>query len=128
VADREARGPFGGPKGLDRVAGIGPGLLAALGPHLAFSGPSTAAAHPPITSTQPRAPDEPPAAAVVDLNTADFATLDGLPGVGPSRARAIVQYRETNGPFHAVQELARVPGFGPAALARLEGRIRAGGF
>ena len=38
VADREAHGPFGGPAGLDRVPGIGPGLLATLGPHLAFSG------------------------------------------------------------------------------------------
>ena len=39
VADREAHGPFGGPAGLDRVPGVGPGLLAAIGPHLAFSGP-----------------------------------------------------------------------------------------
>ena len=34
VADREARGPFGGPSGLDRVPGVGPGLLAAIGPAL----------------------------------------------------------------------------------------------
>ena len=58
---------------------------------------------------------------------ADVTALDSLPGVGPSRARAIVRYRETNGPFHAVQELARVPGFGPAALGRLQGRVRVGG-
>jgi competence ComEA-like helix-hairpin-helix protein len=127
VADREARGSFGGPAGLDRVPGIGPGLLAAIGPHLAFSGPSSAGASPPITPTQPTAPARSSEAAVVDLNTADVAMLDALPGVGPGRARAIVGYREANGPFHAVQELTRVPGLGPAALARLQGRVRVGG-
>jgi competence ComEA-like helix-hairpin-helix protein len=128
VADREARGPFGGPAGLDRVPGVGPGLLAALGPHLAFSGPSSTSASLPITSTQPGAPVEVSGGAVVDLNTADVAALDALPGVGPGRARAIVGYRQANGPFHAVQELARVPGIGPAALARLQGRVRVGGL
>jgi competence protein ComEA len=126
VADREARGPFGGPAGLDRVPGIGSGLLAAIGPHLAFSGPSSAAPRPQITSTQPWAQGEPEGPGVIDLNTADVTLLDALPGVGPGKARAIVGYREANGPFHAVQELARVPGFGPAALARLQGRVRVG--
>ena len=127
VADREARGSFGGPAGLDRVPGFGPGLLAAIGPHLAFSGPSSAGARLPITPTQLRAPADSSEAAVVDLNSADVAMLDALPGVGPGRARAIVGYREANGPFRAVQELARVPGIGAAALARLQGRVRVGG-
>jgi competence protein ComEA len=126
VADREARGPFGGPAGLDRVPGVGPGLLAALGPHLAFSGPSVAGPILPITSTQQGAQAQPEGAAAVDLNTADVTMLDALPGVGPGRAKAIVGYREANGPFHAVQDLARVPGIGPAALARLQGRVRVG--
>lgn len=127
VADREARGPFGGLAGLDRVPGIGPGLLAAIGPHLAFSAPSSPPASLPITSSKLGAPAESPDAGVVNLNTADVSVLDGLPGVGPARARAIVGYREANGPFHAVQELARVPGIGPAALARLQGRVRVEG-
>jgi competence protein ComEA len=126
VADREARGPFGGLAGLDRVPGIGPGLLAAIGPHLAFSGPPSIAPRTPVTSTQPGAQGEPEGPAVIDLNSADLTQLDALPGVGPGKARAIVGYREANGPFHAVQELARVPGFGPAALARLQGRVRVG--
>jgi competence protein ComEA len=126
VADREARGPFGGLAGMDRVPGIGPGLLAVIGPHLAFSSPSSAALPLPITSNQPGARAEPLGAAVVDLNTADVSMLDALPGVGPARARAIIGYREANGPFHAVQELARVPGIGPAALARLQSRVRVG--
>jgi competence ComEA-like helix-hairpin-helix protein len=126
VADREARGPFGGPGGLDRVPGVGSGLLAAIGPHLAFSGTSPAALPRPITQTQPSAPAEPSGPGPVDLNLADAASLDALPGVGPARARAIVEYRQANGPFRAVQELSRVPGIGPAALARLQGRVQVG--
>lgn len=127
VADREAHGPFGGPQGLDRVPGVGPGLLSALGPHLAFSGPSTPPPVQPITPTRPAAPAQAAGLGRVDLNSADVASLDSLPGVGPSRAQAIVRYREANGPFHAVQELARVHGFGPAAMGRLQGRVTVGG-
>ena len=123
VADREAHGPFGGPAGLDRVPGIGPGLLAAIGPHLAFSGPSAPARTQPITPSQLTSGQDAP---VVDLNAADVASLDALPGIGPSRALAVVRYRDAHGPFRAVQDLAQVPGFGPAALKRLAGRIRAG--
>jgi competence protein ComEA len=127
VADREARGPFGGPAGLDRVPGVGAGLLAALGSHLAFSGGSRGAVGLPITAIQPGGPALSPPATVLDLNTADAAALDALPGVGPARARAIVGYRQANGPFHALQDLARVPGIGPAALAKLQGLVRVGG-
>jgi competence ComEA-like helix-hairpin-helix protein len=123
VADREAHGPFGGPAGLDRVAGVGPGLLGAIGPHLAFSGRSGPTPLLPITPTQPGGLAEAAVPGPVDLNSADVASLDALPGVGAARARAIVRFREANGPFHAVQELARVPGFGPAALGRLRGRV-----
>jgi competence ComEA-like helix-hairpin-helix protein len=126
VADREAHGPFGSPAGLDRVPGIGPGLLATLGPHLAFSGPSGPAAPMPITPSQPGAPTPAGSGQPVDLNAADVASLDALPGVGPARALAVVRYREANGPFRAVQDLARVPGFGPAALDRLQGRVQVG--
>ena len=127
VADREAHGPFGGLSGLDRVPGVGPGLLAALGPHLAFSGLSARVPELPITPSQPGAPTQAEAPEPVDLNDADVASLDALPGVGPARALAVVRYREANGPFRAVQDLARVPGFGPAALNRLRDRVRVGG-
>jgi competence protein ComEA len=63
----------------------------------------------------------------LDLNTASVSEFDALPGIGVARARAIVAYRDANGPFRAVQELARVPGIGPAALGRLQGRLRVGG-
>ena len=66
---------------------------------------------------------EPPAVAaaaqaqLVNINTADAATLAaGLRGVGVSRAEDIIRYRETYGPFGAVEELADVKGIGQATL------------
>lgn len=62
--------------------------------------------------------------AVVNLNSATVAALDELPGVGPSLAAAIVEYRKQHGRFHAVQDLLEVPGIGPAKLAALRSRVR----
>lgn len=62
---------------------------------------------------------DPGAGAVVDLNAADAAALEALPGVGPSTAQAIVAHREANGPFRSVDELIEVRGIGPAKLEQI---------
>jgi competence protein ComEA len=54
---------------------------------------------------------------VVDLNTADAATLARvLNGVGPAKADAIIAYREAHGPFQHIDELVKVKGIGPATI------------
>lgn len=60
----------------------------------------------------------------VDLNAADAATLESLPGVGPVIAERIVTWREENGPFTSVDELAEVSGVGPAILATIRDAAR----
>ena len=60
---------------------------------------------------------------MVNLNSATVSELDRLPGIGPARAAAILQERETRGPFRSVEELSRVPGLGPAAIAGLRDRV-----
>ncbi|WP_231498884.1 ComEA family DNA-binding protein, partial [Gordonia alkanivorans] len=55
----------------------------------------------------------------VNLNTATETELDALPGVGPVTAKAILDWRERNGRFMSVGQLAEVDGIGPARLARL---------
>lgn len=55
----------------------------------------------------------------IDVNRADAALLETLPGVGPATATAIVTERLRNGPFLGVDDLERVPGIGPAKLAGL---------
>ena len=60
----------------------------------------------------------------VDLNQASAAELDGLPGIGPATAAAIVEHREQNGPFATVEDLEAVRGIGPAKLDALRDLVR----
>jgi competence protein ComEA len=57
--------------------------------------------------------------ALVNLNTADRATLETLPGVGPVTAESILSWREQHGGFTSVDELLEVDGIGDATLADL---------
>jgi competence protein ComEA len=77
------------------------------------SGPSTA----PAPGTPPTG--DAPLAGLVDLNTATVEQLDTLPGVGPVTAAAIVAWRDANGRFTSVDQLADVDGIGPARLDKL---------
>jgi competence protein ComEA len=49
---------------------------------------------------------------IVNINTADAAQLETLPGVGPSTAEKIITYRNENGPFAALEDIMNVPGIG----------------
>lgn len=63
------------------------------------------------TVVRPRTPGFP-----IDVNRASEADLTALRGIGPALARRIVAYREANGPFRSVEELAQVKGIGAAKL------------
>ncbi len=65
-------------------------------------------------------------AAKVNINTADIAQLEALPGIGPTLAQRIVAYREAHGPFASIDDLVHVPGIGPATLERLRPWITTG--
>jgi len=65
--------------------------------------------------------------AAVDLNSASVAQLDGVKGIGPGKAKAIVEYREKNGPFKSVDDLKNVKGFGDKSIAKLRGELTVGG-
>jgi competence protein ComEA len=62
----------------------------------------------------------------VDLNTATGAELEGLPGVGPSTAAAIVEHRTSSGPFRSVEDLLDVRGIGDAKLEQLRAHVTVG--
>lgn len=51
-------------------------------------------------------------AAAVNLNTATKDDLVGLPGIGPAKAQAILDYRNQHGPFRAVEDVRKVKGIG----------------
>ena len=58
-------------------------------------------------------------AGVVNLNTAGEIELSLLPGVGPAKAQAIVEWRRKHGTFKKVDDLTRVKGFGRKTFLRL---------
>jgi competence protein ComEA len=62
----------------------------------------------------------------IDINLADVALLDTLPGIGPVIAQRIVEYREMNGPFETSQGIQGIQGIGPATFEQIEGMITAG--
>ena len=64
------------------------------------------------------------AAGIVDINSATISDLDALPGVGPSTAQAIIDYRVANGPYASVDDLLNVRGIGPSKLAAMRARVR----
>jgi competence protein ComEA len=109
VADREANGAFGSLEVLDRVSGVGPAVLKAIGRHASFSG-------------MPRR--SVPKVGKPSLNTASVEELARLPGIGPVRARAIVEDRVRRGLFRRLEDLERVAGIGPGTVAALRGRVR----
>ena len=63
---------------------------------------------------------------LIDLNTASVSQLETLPGIGPVRAQAIVDYRETNGLFEAIEDVINVRGIGNATYESIRDVICAG--
>jgi competence ComEA-like helix-hairpin-helix protein len=71
--------------------------------------------------------DAPPPATArfsVDVNTAVATELAQLPGLGPTTAARIIEYREAHGPFAAPDSLLDVPGIGPVTLEAIRPHLR----
>ncbi|EIK53831.1 MULTISPECIES: ComEA family DNA-binding protein [Stutzerimonas stutzeri group] len=62
--------------------------------------------------------------AVVKINSADAETLTReLKGIGPTKAKAIIDYRDNHGPFQSVDELLEVKGIGAATLEKNRSKL-----
>lgn len=62
-------------------------------------------------------------AAPVNVNAADEAALAKLKGIGPVKAKALVAYRQQNGPFKSVDDLKKIKGIGQKTLEQLKDQI-----
>lgn len=84
------------------------------------------------------APTEPPAALelpgsptettsentdLININTASLEELDSLPGIGPTTAQRIIDYRTENGPFTTIDQIMDVSGIGPATYDEIKNLI-----
>ncbi len=63
---------------------------------------------------------------LIDINTATLAQLESLPGIGPTLAQNIINYRNDYGPFGSPEELLNVDGIGPATYDQIQNLITVG--
>jgi competence protein ComEA len=61
--------------------------------------------------------------AKVDINTASVDQLTKVKGIGPAKAKAIVEYRTKNGSFKSIEELGKVKGFGEKSVNAVKGDL-----
>ncbi|QNK80673.1 ComEA family DNA-binding protein [Nakamurella sp. PAMC28650] len=94
-------------------------VAASAGGDSSISGPGSGGQMTAATST--------PRVGKLDLNTADVAALDALPGVGPVTAASIVTWRDKNGRFTSVEQLQEITGIGPAKYAALSPLVEVSG-
>lgn len=78
----------------------------------------------PPPSPSSGAPAENSGGVSVDVNVATPAELETLPGIGPAIAAAIIDHRERNGPFGAIDDLLEVAGIGPAKLDAIRSSVK----
>lgn len=67
-----------------------------------------------------------PAWAAVDINTASQAELEKINGIGPTKAKAIVEYRKQHGQFKSADELEKVPGIGKKTTEKMKKDVTVG--
>ncbi len=78
---------------------------------------------PPVVASSPAQATGPSGGGLININTADETGLTDLPGIGPSKAAAIIAYREENGPFSSIDALKEVTGIGDKTFEQLKDSI-----
>lgn len=60
----------------------------------------------------------------ININTADESQLQTLPGIGPAKAAAIIEFRDKSGPFKAIEDLKMISGIGEKSFEKLQDSIK----
>jgi competence protein ComEA len=83
--------------------------------------PQTGQAAPPTEKKSQEIPAD--ASQRININTASADQLQELPGIGETRANAIIAYRQEHGPFQSVEDLQQVSGIGPETFQQIQDKI-----
>jgi competence protein ComEA len=130
---RRQHGPFRDIDDLRKVPGIGPKTLEKIRSSLFVDDTAVVAPPPasessallarPVSTASAKGKKEASLTAPVNVNRADSAGLQKLPGIGPKTAQRILDERTLRGPFKTIDELRRVPGIGPKTLEKLRPHV-----
>jgi competence protein ComEA len=127
VLHRKTHGEFRSVEELRQVKGVGEKTLARIRPFVQIGTYAEAAPPAPAKATEgPATKKKPPPATKIDVNRAGAVELQKLPGVGPTLAARIVEYRQKR-PFASVEELRKVKGVGPKTLDAIRPHVAIGG-
>ncbi len=115
IAFRESRGQIVAADDLLEIDGFGPATVENIRPFVAQPNTEQSPVDEPDGEESPN--NEGPAhEQLVDLNTGSLSDLMTLPGVGESRAAAIIRFRESSGPIESVDDLREIDGIGTATV------------
>lgn len=108
ISYRQAHGNFNSIDDLINVTGIGPSTLEKIRDYVTVSK---------TNEVQINMNNE---LKKININKADEKQLEKLPGIGPTKAKRIIEYREKNGKFKSLDELLNVNGIGPKTLEKIK--------
>lgn len=109
---RESKGGFASVEELLEVSGIGERTLGKIKEYVIVNPQNVQNS----TGSKNRIVSE---KQLLNVNLASQEELERLPGIGPVKAKAIVDFREKNGPFKSVEDLVQIPGIGEKTLEKL---------
>jgi competence protein ComEA len=77
---------------------------------------------PPTSAATPAAPTA-TTGTLININSADEATLMSVKGIGKTRAKAIIEYRQKNGPFKSIDDLTKIKGIKNKSLQKFRSQL-----
>jgi DNA uptake protein ComE-like DNA-binding protein len=122
---RDKGGRFRKPADIMKIYGLHPSLAAQLMPYVRIPSPQNMR-HDPPDSLMTKHQFSKAAPRILDINKADSADWESLPGIGPTLAGRIIKYRNKLGGFHTITQVGETYGLADSVFRRVEKRLQLG--